>query len=508
MCIGAFALLSRVVRSRCGVAIACAACIAVCRLPAQETADAVTRHQIVLDGKPLRYTARAGFIPIRENEAGEVRGNVFFVAYTLDRAPGAPPRPITFLWNGGPGANATLVHLIGFGPRRVRISDDPANGTPVAPAIGDNQETWLDATDLVFVDPVGTGYSRPAKPEYAPEFYSVLGDIAATTEFIRTYRTRFDAWDGPLFLAGESYGTWRAAGVAEALENRGQRVAGVLLISGGIPFGAVVSDAARTAMFIPNRTASAFYHRVLAADLQRDLTATLAQSEQWALNVYAPAVARRDSLAPAERDSIVAALARFTGVERSAIDRGTLAMTSPQFTSSLLSAQQKTLGRYDMRLTGQAGSPDRSAVVLAYLREELRFRTDLTYQGVESGFASTGRGASVGARWNWNQAPPGAPRPSAGSGDGPPGGPQPWLRRAMIVNSNLRAFVAAGLYDSLNSCADNNYIISQIDAQFRVNFTAGCYGGGHMMYDVATARRELKRDVVRFLDDGAKAVKH
>ncbi|HKS06431.1 MAG TPA: hypothetical protein VJR92_08980 [Gemmatimonadaceae bacterium] len=487
-------------RAFCTLAlIAAATTAATTAANAQDSTESVTRRQIVLNGKPLRYTARAGLLPIRENEAGEVRGNMFYVAYTVDRAPGAPARPLTFVWNGGPGANSTLVHLVGFGPRRVRISDDPAAGAPVTPVIEDNTETWLDVTDLVFVDPIGTGYSRPAKPEHATEFYSTLGDIASVTEFIRTYRTHFDAWDGPLFLAGESYGTWRAAGVAEALENRGQRVAGVLLISGGIPFGPVATDAARTAMFVPNRTATAFYHRTLAPDLQRDLSATLKQSEQWATDVYAPAVARRDSLGAVERDSIIAALARFTGVQPSDVDRNTLAMSSPQFTSSLLRAQQKTLGRYDMRLTGQGSSPDRAPVMLAYLRDELRFRTDLTYQGLEPAGATAGRGASVGARWNWNQAPPNAPRPSAGSGDGPPGGPQPWLRRAMMVNPKLRAFVAAGLYDSLNGCADNAHIISRIDALFRANFTAGCYGGGHMMYDVATARRELKRDVAAFL---------
>jgi len=166
----------------------------------------------------LRYSARAGLIPIRDNETGAVHGNVFFVSYTLDRGSDGGRRPVTFAWNGGPGANSTLVHLAGFGPRRIRSADDPAKPAPVEPALEDNETTWLGATDLVFVDPVGTGFSRPTKSEYAAEFYSTLGDIASITEFVRVYLTHFDLLDVPIFIAGESYGAWRASVVADGLE--------------------------------------------------------------------------------------------------------------------------------------------------------------------------------------------------------------------------------------------------------------------------------------------------
>jgi carboxypeptidase C (cathepsin A) len=187
-------------------------------------------------GRTVAYTARAGLLPIRLNDTGEPRGYIFFVAYTLDRAPREAPRPLTFAWNGGPGSNSLLLHLSALGPRRLTGDGERGDHAGLI-ALEDNEATWLDATDLVFVDPIGTGFSRPSRPEYADDFYGVLGDIATTVEFIRTYRTRFDAWDAPVYLAGESYGVWRAAGAAESMERAGQRVAGLVLISGGIPLG-------------------------------------------------------------------------------------------------------------------------------------------------------------------------------------------------------------------------------------------------------------------------------
>ena len=172
-------------------------------IPGVRTAIVSTSHRILLNGKPLAYTARAGVLPIRHNDTAEPLGYIFFVAYVVDRAPGQPPRPLTFAWNGGPGANSLLVHLDAMGPRRLNVGDGGLS--PRVPmAFVDNQDTWLDETDLVFVDPIGTGFSRAAKPEYFRGFYGVMGDIAATREFIRVYRTRFDAWDSPVYLAGES----------------------------------------------------------------------------------------------------------------------------------------------------------------------------------------------------------------------------------------------------------------------------------------------------------------
>ena len=331
-------------------------------------------------------------------------------------------------------------------------------------------------SDLVFVDPVGTGFSRPRDTEYGAEFYNTLGDIASIAEFIRVYSTRFDTWDAPLFIGGESYGAWRASGVAEALERRGQRVAGVMLISGGIQVGPVIDDELRTALFIPTRTAAAFHHKKLAPELQKDLQTTLRQVETWARTEYAPALKKVSSLSDAERQAIVAQLSRFTGLEASLIDAQSLIVGRQAFAEQLFRDQKKVLARFDTRdVEGPpAAGSRRGAAVNRYLRETLQFKTDLAYLGIEEGFlpvtgASGQRPPSVAARWNYNQGPqpaPGAPAPSPPPRqnlDAPPGGAQPWLRRAMVINPAMTAFVAAGLYDSLNSCAVNDALVPALD---------------------------------------------
>ena len=290
-------------------------------------------------------------LPIRDNESGEIHGRMFFVAYLLNRSPGDPVRPLTFLWNGGPGANATLVHLSGFGPRRIFRNGDPTEPQSGQCELEDNQTTWLDQTDLVFVDPIGTGFSRPTKREFAAEFYNTLGDIASVAEFVRVYLTRFDAWDAPLLIAGESYGVWRASGVAETLVKNGRKVAGVILISGGIPVGPVLSDEMRTALFVPTRTAAAFHHKKLPPDLQTDWIGTLAKVEEWARTKYCRRCPGADKLSESERQQIVGQLTRFTGIDPSLIDAKTLVLGRQQFAEQLLRDRKQVLARYDTRQT-------------------------------------------------------------------------------------------------------------------------------------------------------------
>ena len=464
-----------------------------------------TTHRMMLNGRTLTYAARAGVVPIRHNDTGEPRGYIFFVSYTVPRAPGQPPRPLTFAWNGGPGSNALLLHLDALGPRRLTVGGGgPPNGAMV---FEDNVATWLDATDLVLVDPIGTGFSRPAKPEYADEFYGVLGDIAATVEAIRTYRTRFDAWDAPLYLAGESYGVWRAAGAAESMARAGQKVAGVILISGGIPLGPVVPDEMRTALFIPTRTASAFYHHKLAPDLQADRDRALAESESWARTVYAPALRRLDSLSAEQRKAIAIQLARFTGVDPSRVDQQTLIVDRQFLLDHLLESEgRSTLGRFDTRQVGASridpsAEAQRRTLINRYLRNELAFKTDLVYQGLESGYSSSPAPTSVNARWKYDQGDPNVPVVAKNT-DGPPGGTPPWLKRAMDMDPALRAFVATGMYDSLNSCPANSYVISQLPRQHADRITFRCYEGGHMMYEDRDARLDLARDIRRFYETG------
>jgi carboxypeptidase C (cathepsin A) len=509
-----------------------------------------TRHQITVGGQVLKYTARAGLLPIRDNEAGDIHAHMFFVAYTLDGGEKQPTRPLTFVWNGGPGMNSSLIHLLGFGPKRVKTGDAyPTSPPPSETDMEDNQETWLGQSDLVFVDPVGTGYSRPTKAEYATEFYQTQGDIEAVTEFIRVYRARYDAWDAPLFIVGHSYGTTRAMGVADALERRGIPLNGVVLMSGGLTVGQGPLPAdLSTALAVPGMTAAAFFHRRLPPDLQRDLQSTLEQAETWAQTEYAPALAKRNTLRDAERDAIVTALARFTGLAASTLDRSTLAVGRDQFKMELLGAEKRVLGNYDLRNTRPRESVEgeydifkdpsfKPAAKLAqgtspllnrYLRSELQFKTDLLYQGPLGGGyppgislnrrfqrapaeAPAAPAAAAATRAGSAASAAGAAGAAAGTAAAAPAGAAtarntasesvPPLRRAMNANPAMRVFVMRGLYDSLGSgCSPRAYTVKHLEPDMASRVSMACYGAGHDMYTDKNVRQQIKRDMTAFIE--------
>ena len=449
----------------------------------------VARDKVLtLSGRTLRYRSFAGRLPIRHDETGEVRGRVFFTAYVVPPAPGEV-RPITFLWNGGPTVASVLLHMEMFGPRRIE------DGSLV-----DNEETLLDSSDLVFYDPVGTGFSRPENDAAAGEFYSVLGDFAATAEFIRAYRARFGAERQPLFIGGESYGTWRVGGVAERLAETRVPIAGALLISGGIP-GMGMPPSFSDAMFIPARTAAAIHHRRLAPELLRDPTTTLTEATRWTREIYRPALARISTLTAAEREEIAADLARFTGVPAALIDRATLVVSNRHYLGALF-GDDRVLDTFDMRrFAGEAGERTYAGLVTNYLRRDLGYASDLAYTGLEDGYmpAPGPERRSTGSRWSYNHVeitPEMIARAQAGGG---PPGSQPWLQRAMRRDHGLDVFVAAGRYDSLNMCEGNEDMVATLEPALTTRFTLRCYDGGHMMYRDSDERRRLARDVRQFL---------
>jgi carboxypeptidase C (cathepsin A) len=455
---------------------------------------------VTVAGRTLRYTARAGRLPIRDNEAGDVHGRMFFVSYTLDHAAADPPRPITFVWNGGPGSNSGLVHLIGFGPKRLA----PRRGAKADDGsrwiIETNPGTWLGETDLVFVDPIGTGYSRPTRAEYGAEFYQTRGDAESVAELIRVYRTRFDALDAPLFLAGESYGVTRAAGVADALETRGTEVRGVILLGLALPLGTVAPNM-RMALGLPTFAVAGFANGKLPPDLQRDLTTTLRQAEAWAQTDYVSLLDRRNGATDAERDSVVRTLSRFTGLDAKLIDRATLLVNRKQLGAYLLRGEGKFVGQYDSRISGPLGTmeteydPTKDAslanlldevMVLRYLRDEVGYRSDLRYQGPFGGGyppPTAFRGDWMSTRWNR----------SADSA-----GVQP-LARAMQKNPRLRVLVGCGIYDLVCDYYGNVWTAAHLDPTVVPNVVAKSYPGGHAMYTDPRAHAQLAQDVSVFI---------
>jgi carboxypeptidase C (cathepsin A) len=445
---------------------------------------AVSQHEIHVAGKPLDYVAEAGTVAIRDEKTGAVRGHMFFTAY---RVPGGS-RPVTFVWNGGPGANSTALHLEAFGPRRL-----------VGSTFTDNDATLLPTTDLVFVDPIGTGFSRSADPSYDKEFYSTLGDFAATDQFIRTWLADRHAQAAAVYLVGESFGVWRAAATAELLEQHHQPVAGIVLISGGAGVGNdQLPRPLLTALRTPNRAATALFYGKLPSDLGNDVGPVVDAATTWAKNTYAPALEHVATLSDAQRDQVAGELARYTGLKPEQIDRHTLAVSPRAYLGALLKDQGKTLNTFDMRLTSEPATDGEA--VLSYFHHDLHYDTPLAYAGLDGAVGAQTdptlpKAGVINRNWNYNSGVITAEvMAQAQAGEGPPGS-QPWALNAIKLDPKMRVLVAAGLYDSLNSCAANDVL----RASLAVNFTMKCYSGGHMMYRDELAREQLSADVKAFV---------
>ncbi len=374
----------------------------------KETAPSVTRHQVEVNGRTLRYTATAGRLPIRNGE-GTTEALMFYVAYTLDGAD-VSRRPLTFAYNGGPGSASIWLHMGALGPRTVAL--DAQGFMPQPPfRLHDNPYTPLDRTDLVLVDAIGTGWSRPADAAAARKYENPEGDIQAFGEFIRLYLTRHERWSSPLYLFGESYGTTRSAGIAGYLQGRGIVFNGIGLLSMALNFQTLSFSAANDAAYpwnVPTYMAIAYYHHRLAPELQQAIDlcqkdpnaacAPLREAEEWAITDYAATLARGDSRSALERQRVIDRLSRYTGLPKAIVDEFNLRIDVGTFCHYLLLDQRLRVGRLDGRYAlpepdvpggrGPGSFTDPSSTQTVgpftmtfnqYVRTELNYRTDLPY---------------------------------------------------------------------------------------------------------------------------------
>jgi len=460
---------------------------------ASQEQPVITEQRAEIGGKVMKYVAEVGRVAICDVETGEPHGYMFYTAY---RVTTSERRPVTFVWNGGPGADSALLHFSVAGPKLAEGGH-----------LKDNPDSWLPATDLVLVDPIGTGFSRPAKSEYGREFYGTVGDVASVTEFVRAWRLLHGAEDAPIFLAGESWGAGRAAHVAYALEKRGITVNGMVLISGGWGLNkGYESPQLRSALPIVDMATTALYYGKSAPEAGKDVAAVRQAAEKWVRETYAPALGRLDQLRDAERNAIVTQLSRFTGLAEDQIDRKTLVVTQRQFRAGLLKDQHKEPYIFDMRLTSPPDEHN-AAEILHYFRHELGYRTSLPYIGLEKmedGFAPTGTYPdSVNARWDYATAKitpeqlKAAIEEASRKGEGPPrlGPPLPGTEDALAMNPRMKILVAAGMYDSFTPCAIGDEIARDLPAELKQAIRFKCYIGGHAMYKDASTRVEFSRDV-------------
>jgi carboxypeptidase C (cathepsin A) len=462
--------------------------------PAKEEKPSVTRHEITLGGKPFRYTATAGYMPMKD-ENGKLKANIFYVAYVKDGA--SARRPVTYTFNGGPGSASVWLHMGLVGPKRVVMADD---GQPLPPPyrLVDNEATWLAFTDAVFIDPVTTGYSRPAAGEKPEQFHGVEEDVQWVGDFIRLWTSRNGRWSSPKFLAGESYGTTRAAGLSGYLQERhGMYLNGIVLISTILNFETAdfnVGNDLPYVTFLPTYTTTAWYHKRLAPDLQASFQKALEESKQFAANEYTLALMKGSRLAGAERQAIAQKLSRLTGLPAKFIEANDLRVTLPRFTKELLRDQRRTVGRLDSRFLGidRDSGGERSdydpsmaairgpygATVNDYIHTELKYDNDLPYELL------TGRVRP----WNYGSAQ----NRYVNVGE--------TLRDAMSQNQSLKVFVGAGYYDFATPFFAAEYTFDHLglDPALAKNITLEHYDAGHMMYIHKPSLIKLTADVAAF----------
>jgi carboxypeptidase C (cathepsin A) len=474
----------------------------------------VTEHSITVNGQVLKYKATAGYMILSDEkadkdgkpddaahsagspppEAGKPTAKIFFIAYTRE---GTDPvsRPITFAFNGGPGAASVWLHLGQLGPRRVKLEQLAPNPGPPYSLV-DNELTWLTDTDLVFIDPVSTGYSRPAPGANAGEFHGYQEDVKSVGEFVRLYTTQNNRWLSPKFIVGESYGGTRAAGLCDYLQNEvSMYLDGVIIVSGVLNwqnFAFSPGNDIAYSLGLPAFASTAWYYKKDAPEYQqRDVNDVRHDAEQFAMNDYLLALGKGDQLSDAEKQQIADRISKFIGMPADYILRHHLRVSDDDFRTELLKSDGRAPGRYDSRYSGVVYDPDGdigdpsfvairgafAATINSYLRTELKFESDLPYNIL----------TDVGP-WSFNSENHYLDVGGA-------------LAQAMSENPRLKVWVLSGCYDLAISYFSTQYTIDHmhLEPAIRQNLTFSKYESGHMIYTDQEAMKIMRDDFGRFL---------
>jgi carboxypeptidase C (cathepsin A) len=457
----------------------------------------VTHHTMQIADRRIDYVATTGYMPIRER-SGEPLADIFFVAYERENGSSIDVnRPISFAFNGGPGSSAVWLHMGGLGPKRALLAK---NGTalPQADTLVDNEYTWLEFTDLVFVDPVGTGYSRAAPGVKPSQFYAVQKDVETAAAFIRLFATEFGRWLSPQFIVGESYGTTRAVGVTRYLqEHDGLYLDGLVLMSSALDMGMISFDSGNDLPYVlslPSYTAVALYHHKLGQS-SSDMARSLDRVKAWALDDYIVSLAQGTSLSEDRFREVAKQLSEYTGLSEDFITQDNLRVSTGDFIEELLSRQGRMLGLLDGRVTAEAVQSGRQnwvdpaffvvkgpfvATFNHYVRADLGFKTDRPYIFLSE---------QANQEWDWGPARTGYLNVA------------PKLAQAMSLDDRLRVFGAAGYYDLTTPYLSQEYVFDHLGLapNLRKNVTFKCYPSGHQIYTSLDALEELQNDVGAFM---------
>lgn len=456
-----------------------------------------TTNSVTIDGHSIQYKATAGTIIIKDEE-GKPQISFFFIAYNRLDETNLNTRPVTFSFNGGPGSSSVWLHLGALGPRRVFLRED-GNLPPPPFHLVNNDYSLLDVSDLVFIDPVSTGFTRSVPLDDARKYHGVDQDLASVGNFIRLYTTRYNRWESPKFLIGESYGTTRAAGLSGYLEERfGMYLNGIMLVSSVLDFSTLSfwpGNDLGYILYLPTETAVAWYHKKLPAELQSNRPKALAEAEKFALGDYTHALMQGAALPESERRHTARELARLTGLSEEYVDRANLRIKASSFFKELLRGERLIIGRYDARLTGPDADPTDSvadfdpsftavlgpftATFNDYVRRDLKFESDLPYEVLTGNVQP----------WDYDNAKNHYLDVAV------------TLRDAMTHNPYLKVFVANGYYDMATPYLATRYTFNHmgLPASLQTNVSMGYYEAGHMMYVNQPSLAQLKKDLAAFI---------
>ncbi|MBK6759909.1 MAG: peptidase S10 [Ignavibacteria bacterium] len=457
-----------------------------------------TKHSVSINGAQVSYEATAGHLTLLK-EDGSPRAKVFFIAYTKTGVSDPATRPVTISFNGGPGSSSVWLHLGVLGPRRVAMNDD---GTTLPPPykLVDNDQSWLDMTDLVFIDPVSTGYSRANEEKDAKQFHGYNQDIESVGEFIRRWISDNKRWASPKYLIGESYGTTRASGLSEHLQHRyGMYLNGVILVSAVLNFQSIDFKDGNDlpfATFLPTYAATAWYHKKLSADMQAlSLEQVIEQARTFAMGDYTVALMKGNALSASERTAVIDRIARYTGLTREYIDKAELRPVIFRYCQELLADSALVIGRFDSRYKGTVSdrlgnSMERdpshhptiagcfSTCINDYLSRELNVSTTLPYEVL------------TGRVWPWDFSNVQNEYLNVA----------PSLREAMQMNPSLRVWVLSGYYDLATPFYGTEYTFSHmgLPGSLQKNIGMTYYPAGHMMYLLKPSLIQMKTDAKKF----------
>lgn len=469
-----------------------------------EAKASTTRHAVEIDGETIRYEATAGWL-ILKNAKGEPHARFGYTAYVREGFDDKATRPITFAFNGGPGSSSIWLHMGILGPRRVVVND--AGFAPPPPAqVVENGFSIVDVTDLVMIDPVGTGFSKPLGDTEGSTFWGVDQDIRSVGAFIKQYVTEQQRWASPKFILGESYGGMRAGGLVWHLQNRhNMHFNGVIVVSPFMSMGSG-ADGANVdlphVLFLSTLAATAWYHDAMA-DKPADLAAFVAEVERFAYDVYAPALLKGFTIDAAEKQEVAERLAAYTGTDADFWLRADLRVDHQQFVQEVLRDERQIAGRIDSRFLGPmvnplaesmdydpffpAVGPAFTAGFMDYLYGELDFGHGESYQV-----------SAFDIEWDWKHRPP-----TGGAWAMPFADTRPDLAMALTTNPGLHLLVQQGYYDLATPMLATKYDVEHLDipAEARARIRMAFYEAGHMMYLHEPSMKQFREDLAAFIRD-------